>query len=283
MTLITHATGPNGARCPVAIFPDFEHMASYLAGKPVVGNDGYDPDITRKALATGDPALAARAERMLSTLEDLDTVYADNVPAWGRGVSGAMPDVPAYLAGAPLNMRRRTPQYGLAPLTIVVETYMSNGVSDEDRDRRSVAILALIRKLAMTGHAVDLYLAHTSMREAATCLIRIENRPLDLVRAVWGFAASFERRGFKMASAQVLYNLRGYKSLQSPFGDATFPNDPVKQTAYYMPILAPNSALLAIPSYNGRESSFGSDTSTRKWLETNYQKATELARQQLAA
>ena len=283
MTLITHATGPNGIRCPVAVFPDFEHMASYLADRPTVGNDGYEPSLTRQALATGDPKLAARAEHMLSTLEDLDAVYSDDVMKWGRAIAGGSVDVPAYLAGSPMHMRRRTPQEGLAPLTIVVETYMSSGVSDEDRDRRSVAILALIRKLAMTGHAVDLYLAHTSMREAATCLIRIENRPLDLVRAVWGFAASFERRGFKMASAQVLYNLRGYKSLQSPFGDATFPNDPVKQTAYYMPILAPNSALLAIPSYCGRESSFGTDASTRKWLETNYQKATNLARQQLAA
>jgi hypothetical protein len=283
MTLITHATGPNHTRCPVAIFPDFEHMASYLASKPVIGNDGYDPDITRKALATGDPVLAERAERMLATLEQPDAVYADNVPAWGRSVSGALPDVPAYLAGSPLNMRRRVPSYGLAPLTIVVETFMSGGVSDADRDRRSVAILALIRKLAMTGHAVDLYLAHTSMREAATCLIRIENRPLDLVRAVWGFAASFERKGFKMASAQVLYNLRGYKSLQPPFGIATFPNDPVAQTAYYAPILSPDNALLAIPSYHGSDSFFGTDASTRQWLEKNYQKATDLARQQLAA
>ena len=283
MTRITSAKGPNGISCPVAVFPDFEHMAAYLASKPTIGIDGYNLETTREALATGDPKLAARAETMLSTLEDLDAVYADNVPAWGRGVSGAMPDVPAYLAGSPLNMRRRTPQYGLAPLTIVVETFMSGGVSDADRDRRGVAILALIRKLAMTGHAVDLYLAHTSMREAATCLIRVENQPLDLVRAVWGFAASFERRGFKMASAQVLYNLRGYQSLNSPFGLGTFPNDPVMQTEYYTPILSPDNALLAIPSYHGNQSFFGTDQSTRQWLESNYAKATQLARQQIAA
>lgn len=283
MTVITHATGPNGIRCPVAVFPDFEHMAEYLASKPALGNDGYAPATTRKALATGHPKLAERAERVLATIEDLDAVYSDDVMRWGRAVAGGSVDVPAYLAGSPLHMRRRTPQEGLAPLTIVVETFMSGGVSDADRDRRGVAILALVRKLAMTGHAVDLYLAHTSMREAATCLIRVENRPLDLVRAVWGFAASFEASGFKMASAQVLYSLRGPKALQSPFGDATFPNDPVKQTAYYTPILAPDSALLAIPSYHGSDSFFGSDASTRQWLKTNYQKATELARQQLAA
>jgi len=283
MTLITSAKGPNGITCPVAVFPDFESVAAYLASKPTIGDDGYNPEDTRKALATGDPKLVARAESMLAALEDLDAVYSDNVPKWGRAMAGGFVDVPAYLSGAPMHMRRRTPQEGLAPLTIVVETFMSGGVSDADRDRRGVAILALIRKLAMTGHAVDLYLAHTSMREAATCLIRVENRPLDLVRAVWGFAASFGRDGFKMASAQVLYTLRGYRTLQSPFGNANFPNDPVLQTAYYTPILSPDSALLAIPSYHGSQSFFGTDESTRKWLESNYQKATELARQQIAA
>lgn len=284
MTLITKGKGPAGQPTLVAVFPDFEHVAAYLKSQPSMDRFTYEPATTQRMLATGDPALAAIAERMLATLEQPDAVYADNVPAWGRSVSGAMPDVPAYLAGSPLNMRRRTPQHGLAPLSIVVETYMSGGIGDNDRERRGVAVLALVRKLAMTGHAVDLYMAHTSMHSPATCLIRVETRPLDMARAVWAMVASFEKTGFKSASAEVLYNLKGRAdSLQSPFGDPDFPNNPAKLTAYYSPILNAENALIAVPGLCGVNSPFGTDKAARQWLEANYAKATELARQQLAA
>lgn len=284
MTIITETKGPNGQATPVAIFPDFEHVASYLASKEPRGGDGYTLEMTRRGLANGDKVLAERAEKILAGIET-ESLYSDNVPSWGRSVAGAFPDVPAYLSGSPTNMRRRTPQQGLAPLTIVVETFMSGGVSDEARERRGVVILSLIRKLQMTGHAVDLWLAHTSRPngQTATCLIRVETRPLDLVRAVWGFAAAFQRDGFKMASAQVLYNLRSYGTLMAPFKDPDFPNNPKKQTDYYTPILSPDNALLAIPSLCGRDSFFDTDASTRKWLDANYAKAATIARQQLAA
>jgi len=284
MTVLTTATGPNRQNTPVAIFPDFEHMSAYLASKEPLGNDGYQYSESKRGLANGDKVLAERAEKILASIET-ESLYSDNVSQWGRSVSGAFPDVPAYLSGSPVNMRRRTPQHGLAPLTIVVETYMSGGISDAGRERRGVAILSLVRKLQMTGHAVDLWLAHTSRPNGltATCLVRVENRPLDLARAVWGFAATFQKDGFKMASAQVLYNLRSFGSLMLPFNDSNFPNDPEKQTAYYTPILSPDNALLAIPSLCGRDSFFDTDASTRKWLDANYAKATAIARQQLAA
>lgn len=282
MTIITTAKGPDGSKTPVAIFPDFEHMSDYLKSKKPLGY-GYKYSITRKALATGDAKLAAKAETLLASIET-ESLYSDSVSQWGRSVSGALPDVPAYLAGVPTNMRRRTPQQGLAPLTVVVETFMSGGVTDECRERRSVAILALVRKLAMTGHAVDLWLAHTSRPgETATCLVRVESQPLDLARAVWGFAASFDYGGFKMASAEVLYNLRGREAaLQPPFRDRDFPNNPAKQHAYYSPILNSANALLAIPSLCGETSDdFASTAAAQAWLARNYAQASELARQQL--
>jgi len=287
MTHFTTGYGPRGQTAPVAIFPDFEHMTEYLRSKKdkALGYY-YDFETSRHALATGDPILADKAERTLASIET-ESLYSDNVQSWGRSVSGALPDVPAYLAGSPLNMRRRVPQQGLAPLTIVVETFMSGGVTDADRERRGVAILSLVRKLQMTGHAVDLWLAHTSRPGlTATCLVRVETRPLDLARAVWGFTASFERNGFKSASAEVLYNLRVKENnfgLQAPFSDATFPNDPAKQSAYYTPILQAESAVLAIPSLCGRDSFFGTERSTRAWLDANYAKASALARAQIDA
>ncbi len=283
MTYLTTATGPNGQATPVAIFPDFEHLAQYLT---TVG-DGcgwrYAPDVSQRMLRTGDQKLADKAEKLLATME-AESLYSDNVATWGRSVSGAMPDVPAYLAGSPLNMRRRVAAQGLAPLTIVVETFMSGTIGDDDRTRRGVAILALVRKLAMTGHAVDLWLAHTSRPgETATCLVRVETRPLDMARAVWGMVASFERDGFKSASTEVLYSLRSYDHLTTAFGDMDFPNNPKKLTAYYSPILNVENALLAIPGLCGDQSEFTTDGATKRWLDRNYAIASELARQQLAA
>jgi hypothetical protein len=270
----------------VAIFPDFEHVADYLATRTTVyGQGGYDLATTRRMLATGQRDLADKAERMLETIET-ESVYADNVPTWGRAVAGGFPDVPTYLAGVPTNMRRRVPQQGLAPLTIVVETFMSGGIDDAGRVRRGVAILALVRKLTMTGHAVDLWLAHTSRPACtATCLIRVESRPLDLARAVWGFVASFASDGFKSASAEVLYNLAKSDtgSLSSPFGDGDFPNNPEKLTAYYAPILQAQNALMAIPGSRGDGASFNSDAGARQWLDAKYKQACELARNQIAA
>jgi hypothetical protein len=143
--------------------------------------------------------------------------------------------------------------------------------------------MALVRKLAMTGHAVDLWLAHTSMSETATCLVRVETRPLDMARAVWAMTASFDKTGFKTASAEVLYNLRGREySLRSAFGDADFANNPAKLASYFAPILNAENALIAVPGLCGDQSPFKTDATARAWLHANYQKASDLARQQLA-
>jgi hypothetical protein len=259
-------------------------MSAYLHDKPTYDSWSYDPAVTRRALATGDQKLADKAEAILATIEEPDSLYSDNVPKWGHAMAGGFVDVPAYLAGSPMHMRRRVPAEGLAPLTIVVETYMSGGIGDGDRERRGVAVMALVRKLAMTGHAVDLYLAHTSTNETATCLVRVETRPLDMARAVWGMVASFSSDGFKAASAEVLYNLHGKaNALRPAFGDAGFPNNPAKLLAYYAPILKAENALIAVPGLCGDKSPFKTDAAARKWLEANYVTAHELARQQIAA
>lgn len=102
-------------------------------------------------------------------------------------VAGAVPNVPAYVAGVPLTMRRRTRDTSdRAPVCVIVDTTISAGCSQDDIKKRGAVILALVRLLSVR-RPLELWtgtgLNHG--RGAAYCFTRLDTTPLDLARAAF--------------------------------------------------------------------------------------------------
>lgn len=119
--------------------------------------------------------------------------------AWRDDVAGAVPNVPAFLAGHPLAMRRRVKiQDVAAPLAVIVDLTSSSNVSPSDLERRGAAILALVRILS-ARRPVELWAGCATDadngKNASVTLARIETAPLDLARAAFVMVgASFPRQ-----------------------------------------------------------------------------------------
>jgi hypothetical protein len=100
----------------------------------------------KQKIVTGDTALVAEADKFLSQIEDQMPVSR----GWRNidDVVGAVPNVPAFLAGHPQCMRRRAHvAKDTAPLAIYMDLTSSGGISAEKVERRGVVLLALARLL----------------------------------------------------------------------------------------------------------------------------------------
>ena len=151
------------------------------------GND--DLDTTIRKCRTGDLARAASSDEYMSKLENkfvFESSAFRNVDA----LTGGVPNVGAFLAGNPMNMRqRRRVQTEAAPLNIVIDVVSSGGIESRDLERRGAALLALVRLLS-AQRPVNLWVAAsalpysaTSTHTASAVAFRVDTAPLDLARA----------------------------------------------------------------------------------------------------
>lgn len=135
---------------------------------------------------SGDMARVAPSDALLSRFERFG--FASPRRAWVNDVTGALPDVQAYLAGHPLAMRRRVKiDDTAAPLAVVVDLSSSQSVKASDLEKRGAAILALVRILS-ARRPVELWAGCAlDSRDggASVCLARIDTAPLDLARAAF--------------------------------------------------------------------------------------------------
>lgn len=137
-----------------------------------------------RLLRDGDLAGVKAADEYLSKIEGL---LAFETHTWRviHDVSGGVPNVPAYLAGHPLNMRRRQRQVSQqAPLAIVCDLTSSGMIPAEHVRKRGCAILALVRALTSV-RTVELWavVGLGGPSQAVEVLTRIATTPLDLARA----------------------------------------------------------------------------------------------------
>lgn len=149
-----------------------------------------------RCVVTGDDTLVDESEKFLAKLED-------QVPM-SRGwrnlddVVGAVPNVPAFLAGHPQCMRRRErTMRDTAPLAIYMDLTSSGGISASDIERRGVTLLALTR-LLVEHRPVELWVG-TSIGDytcSSTAAWRIDTTPMDLARAAYHISATSMSRGF---------------------------------------------------------------------------------------
>lgn len=229
------------------------------------------PPEARRNLLTGDAALVARSEALLERIE-AESPIANTRHENLRTVSGGVADVPAYLAGCPVNMRRRQRQENAAPLRIVMDVTSSGGIANASLERRGVAALALMRKLEAAGHAVELWIA-TGLGDVAAAsftFTRMETTPLDIVRACWALASpQFSRQC-------------GYSACQTNYGSdiGAWPWDNFQwyvdhaQDVYASALGVEEASILALPPiYSGGSSYFANDAAAVKWVNETYARA----------
>jgi hypothetical protein len=138
----------------------------------------------------GEMARVSASDAFLAKLEDKFEFTSHRFQTVDA-IAGGVPNVAAYLANAPLAMRRRhRVADDLAPLTIVVDTTSSGGVGADKLEKRGAAILALVRLLS-ARRPVTLYAGNAMGNSRAdkdgfnAVLTRIETAPLDLARAAF--------------------------------------------------------------------------------------------------
>lgn len=138
----------------------------------------------------GKPDEVAASDALMTALEAQAELIVTRSHSIISDVAGMVPNVPAFLAGQPLAMRRRQRDHSeRAPVAVIVDTTISAGVSHETLQKRGAAILAFVRLLS-ARRAVELYagvgVGTDSYRGgAAYVMTRIDTAPLDLARAAF--------------------------------------------------------------------------------------------------
>lgn len=159
----------------------------------------------------GDQSLVQQSDDYLAKIEDQVPVSR----GWRNvdDVVGAVPNVPAFLAGHPQCMRRRErTMRDTAPLAIYMDLTSSGGITAQVVQRRGVVLLALTRML-VEHRAVELWvgasLGGSSLRGSGTVAWQIDTAPLDLARAAHRISSTTMSRGFGYSACQQRLSTKG--------------------------------------------------------------------------
>jgi hypothetical protein len=165
-----------------------------------------------KMADAGDEAMVNHSDAYLSMLEDQMPMSR----GWRNvdDVVGAIPNVPAYLAGHPQCMRRRErTSKDTAPLTIYMNLTSSMAIHQNQILHRGVVMLAMARVLANV-RPVELWVGTSMGDDGVSCTAawRIDTAPMDLARAAFHIAAPSMSRlfGYAMCEALVDKHIGGY-------------------------------------------------------------------------
>lgn len=172
---------------------------------------GSYADFERKVVV-GDNELVKESEKFLREIEDLAPVSR----GWRNvdDVVGAVPNIPAFLAGHPQCMRRRERvMKQTSPLVIYMDLTTSASISAEDVQRRGVVLLALVRQL-VEHRPVELWVGtslgtYSDSVLSCTTAWRIDTAPLDLARAAFHISATSMARGFGYGICQSVLGSGG--------------------------------------------------------------------------
>ncbi len=228
-------------------------------------------DMARRGNLSGvavSDALMSRFERF---------AFETGRKAWLGDVTGSIPNVPAFIAGHPLNMRRRHRQdSAAAPIAIVADLATSASLSTDQIRRRGAAILALVRILS-ARRPVELWAGCTldggrinPHREATHIYARIETSPLDLATAAHVMThASFPRR--------LIYGIADTYNAPLDYPYGAHWNHRPHMSDIVAPAFTHTSETLIIPAISSLDESVNDP---EKWIE---QRLAELSPVDLAA
>lgn len=222
---LTARAGKTKLAVPCARFDDMGAFAAYLASlekhaaagsaaarhweRPADSWVGASAAATLRSASHGDAARVALADAMLDRIE---TSVGFEARRWRTvdSVAGGAPNVPAYLAGSPLSMRRRVRVMDTAsPLVIALELGVSAAVDNDTIARRGAAALALAR-VASASRPVELwayFAARDGSEHCAGMAIKLDTAPLDVARAAWLLCAP---EALRRAAFMVLAHTGGW-------------------------------------------------------------------------
>lgn len=266
-----------GQRVAAARFDALEDYAAYLAG-PVAAAPcehwtedggsfhGATSSETLERVRGGDLARVALADAMLAHLEDSIGFEARR---WRTvaSVAGGAPNIPAFLAGAPMTMRRRVRMLdAAAPLTIALEIGVSQSVDAATIARRGAAALALAR-IAAGQRPVALW-AYSAARcgdgNAAAYAVRLDTAPLDLARAAWLLCSP---EACRRASFATCSSLAGWRKNN---GTVRWLDKHTEAVASILPALTGAADLVSVVGLNTAEGkqAFKTDEAAAEWVKS---------------
>lgn len=219
----------------------------------------------------GDMSGVAASDALMQRYEGAEIMTARR--AWRDDVAGSIPNVPAFLAGHPLAMRRRIrAENEAAPLAITVDLGAAAQITQQDIQKRGAAILALVRVLS-ARRPVELWAGailaagpHPSQApalDASATFCRIETAPLDIACAanILTHVSSLRRVVWAAASAH------GYNG-QFPFNAYQRHSD--HQSELLAPAFAHTSEALHLPRLKSSDELSIKDPA--KWIETQIER-----------
>lgn len=186
------------------------HRRGCLANKPWYGSLGYTSSLEYSR--NGNMDAVAKSDELLSKLESMFPVPTAR-HVWVDDVTGGFCNVPAMLAGQPLNMRRKVKRENeAAPLAIVANLLSSSSVDAKDVLNRGIAILALVRVMANV-RPVELWVGvscqGSNVTQSANIYFQIPTTPLDLARAAHLISHPSISRAFGYSLAETHFGTDG--------------------------------------------------------------------------
>lgn len=230
----------------------------------------------RQRLHTGAASNVAASDKLLDQFETADLLTATQSTSV-RAIAGGVADVPAFLSGSPVAMRRRVKRETFGPVTIVCDVGTSAAISADTIQRRGVAVLALVRKLVSAGFPVNLYLGivcrEGSAQNASAIAVKVDTAPLDLARACWGLSDADYQRKLMFQTVAGIAGKRDNEGTLWPFGGHNeWIAKPERQTQTYATLLGvePSGLLVIPPVFAAEAEHFKTEASTLAWVQDRY-------------
>lgn len=170
--------------------------------------DESENDTLRKA-ELGDTSLVSFAEKQLGKL---DATLETPRKLWDRSPAGAFCVVPDVLAGLPTPMRRQIyTRDETSPITILVCSTSSAGISAQTLQQRGITILALVMALARIRPVSLHQLCYVHGKDDGETVItsEINTHPLDLATACYVLTSAGFARRLTYGLAKALNDFNG--------------------------------------------------------------------------
>jgi hypothetical protein len=188
-----------------ASVPERDEQRARAGRRTQAWDNNVDYDTSLSQMRLGDLACVPASDKILESIESENFL----TQSWRvrHDVCGGVPNVGAFLAGHPLNMRRRERVLAeRGPISIFVSTELSAHIDADIMQKRGIAILAFVRLLSNT-RPVELYTC-CSVGDSGFgghVICKIDTAPLDLARAAHVLTAPGVTRNIGYAScAKIL-------------------------------------------------------------------------------
>lgn len=230
---------------------------------------------SRDGIFKGDTSRVKRSDETLDRIEVIEQL-ADCLPQTERAVAGGLADVPAYLMGSPVAMRRRRKQEAHRPLIIVVDAVTSGGIDWRLIERRGVAVLALLRKLEATGHPVTLHIGAAMQchgQPTTFNVARMDSQPIDLARACWVLCdADMQRDVFFKAGWQTTSGKTSDYGISWPYHDFAWNRSLAQHSVAWGQVIGEtaDSVLVVPPVFLDEARHFATDETAAAWVNMRY-------------